>query len=280
MTLAESYAWCRNVARSRAKNFYWSFVLLDHARRDSLCAIYAFMRHCDDLSDEPGAKRESLDAWRALLTRALAGDPPADPLWPAFLDTVHRYRIPERYFHEMIDGVTSDLVSPRRRTFDDLYRYCYCVASVAGLSLIHVFGFRSPEALPLAEKCGIAFQLTNIIRDVREDWGLGRVYLPEEDLRRFHVTDAHLGASVASTELRSLLRFEATRAAGYYRDARPLLEMVEPSCRRSLWAIIEIYSRLLDRIEERDFEVMAERVRLATPEKLAILARGWIGLGS
>lgn len=276
MTLAESYSWCRGVARSRAKNFYYSFVLLDAQRRDSLCAIYAFMRHCDDLSDEPGATRKALDEWRQAMTRALAGNPGPEPLWPAFLDTAHRYRIPERYFHEMIDGVTSDLVSPRRRTFEDLYRYCYCVASVAGLSLIHIFGFRSPEALPLAEKCGIAFQLTNIIRDVREDWGLGRVYLPEEDLRRFGVTDAHLSAAAVSPELRNLLRFEATRAEGYYRDARPLLDLVEPGCRRSLWAIIEIYSRLLARIEQRDFEVLAGRVRLSTPEKLGILARAWL----
>src|SRR5882724_2954010 len=186
-TLAESYSFCRNVARTRAKNFYYSFVLLPSEQRNAMCAIYAFMRYCDDLSDEPGATREPLERWRIALDRALAGRYDAHPTLPAFHDTVQRYKIPAQYFHEMIDGVSSDLQPRRIQTFDQLYRYCYQVASVVGLTTIHIFGFDSREALPLAEKCGVAFQLTNILRDVREDVERGRIYLPQDDLKRFGV---------------------------------------------------------------------------------------------
>jgi phytoene synthase len=257
-TLEESYAHCRATARARARNFYYAFRLLDGQRRGSICAIYTFMRHCDDLSDEPGATVESLERWREKLQA-----PDENSLWPAFFDTVKRYNIPLQYFHDMIDGVSSDLTRSSFESFDDLYRYCYNVASVAGLSLIHIFGFHHPDALKLAEKCGIAFQLTNIIRDVKEDQSLGRSYLPREDVARF-------------PEIREVLRFEAGRARAYYNESRPLLEMVDPKTRASLWALIEIYSRLLKRIEERDFDVFSERIRLSTAEKLFILAQAWI----
>src|SRR5579862_7478684 len=174
--VAESYAYCRRVARTRARNFYYSFVLLSRPQRDAMCAVYAFMRYCDDLSDEPGANGASIDGWRRTLEQALAGRTNAHPVLPAFHDTVTRYRIPARYFREMIDGVASDLEPRSFQTFDELYRYCYQVASTAGLTTIHILGFQSPEALPLAEKCGIAFQLTNILRDLREDSDRGRIY--------------------------------------------------------------------------------------------------------
>ena len=154
---AESYAYCRVVAKKRARNFYYSFILLPEDRKNAMCAMYAFMRYCDDLSDEPGATRSAIDRWRDALHSALAGKPGPEPLWPAFLETVSRYRIPHEYFDEMIEGVASDLEPRNIATFEELYRYCYRVASVVGLTTVHIFGFRSAEALPLAEKCGIAF---------------------------------------------------------------------------------------------------------------------------
>ena len=266
--VADSYAWCRSLARARAKNFYYAFRLLDPARRDALCSIYAFMRHCDDLSDEPGATAEALTAWRAELDAALNGGPAEHRLWPAFRETVHRYSIPHQYFHDMVDGVTSDLTRREMSTFDELYRYCYQVASVAGLSVVHIFGFRSPEALPLAEKCGIAFQITNILRDVGEDFANGRIYLPREDRDRFGVREIAM-----SDQFRELMRFEAARARRYYAESRPLLDLVHPSCRPSLWALIEIYSRLLQRIESSGFDVLSRRIRLPAIEKSWIAAR-------
>ena len=154
-TLEESYRYCRGVARSRAKNFYYSFLLLDKTQRDAMCAIYAFNRHCDDLSDErgdagSGQVREKIAHWGIDLSRALRGEFGEHPLWPAFQDTVERYRIPHRFFYEMIDGVSSDLEPRQIETFEELYRYCYQVASVVGLTIIHIFGFESRRALPLA----------------------------------------------------------------------------------------------------------------------------------
>ena len=268
MTAAESYAYCTKVAREQARNFYYAFLLLDEPRRNAMCAVYAFMRQCDDLSDAAGVadRARALEDWRAELDRALAGDTAGHPLWPAFADTAARFRIPAEYFHEMIAGVSSDLEPRRVQTFAELYRYCYQVASVVGLTIIHIFGFRDRAALELAEKCGVAFQLTNILRDVREDLENDRVYLPAEDLARFGVTPFERNPAFLE-----MMRFEADRAHEYYRDSRPLLELVTPSTRPALWALIEIYRRLLERIEESNFDVLQGRVRLPAWEKLWIL---------
>jgi len=264
-SLDESYAYCRGVARTKARNFYYSFLLLSQAQRNSMCAIYAFMRQCDDLSDNPDAgSAQSMAAWRAELAAALEGRYGPHPCWPAFHDTVERYGIPRQYFYEMIDGVSSDLGPRDVQTFDELYRYCYQVASVVGLTIVHIFGMKpgpeSRRALELAEKCGVAFQLTNIIRDVKEDQERGRTYLPREDRERY-------------PELRDLLAFEASRARAYYRESEPLLDLVDPPSRSSLWALIEIYRRLLDRIEQSGFDVLSRRIRLSAAEKVMIIAR-------
>jgi phytoene synthase len=227
------------------------------------------MRCCDDLADEPSTGgREPLARWRLDLDRAISGTAPEGPLWPAFADAVLRYEIPHRYFHDMIDGVESDLDSRRFRTFEDLYRYCYRVASVVGLTVIHIFGYDSPRAPELAEKCGVAFQLTNILRDLREDYEMGRIYLPEDDLRRFD-------ASVENRDsrLRDVLRLQGSRAQAYYDESLPLVDMVGRESRPSLWALIRIYRRLLERIEAADYDVWSRRIRVPSWEKWAILCR-------
>ena len=268
MRVAESHRWCRELARERAKNFYHAFRLLDPARRDALCSVYAFMRHCDDLSDEPGAAAEALEQWRQRLDAALDGAADDHPMWPAFVETTRRYAIPRQYYHEMIDGVSSDLTRTSMASFEELYRYCYQVSSIAGLSLIHIFGCTTSDGLLLAEKCGIAFQLTNILRDIAEDRDRGRVYLPREEMARFGV------AEIAPTpQFRELMLFQAGRARAYYNESRPLLDMVHRSCRPSLWALVEIYSRLLERIERAGFDVFTRRIRVPAFEKLWIAAR-------
>ena len=272
----KSYRYCRQVARTRAKNFYYSFLLLSAQQRKAMCAIYAFMRYCDDLSDEPGATRGAIDRWRAEMEDALEGRFSGQPVWPAFHHTVRRFGIPHRYFREMIDGVASDLEPRRFQTFDQLYRYCYQVASVVGLTIIHIFGFDTRSALPLAEKCGVAFQLTNILRDIREDAGNGRVYLPLEDLARFGVTEADLRAGNRSDAFLQLMRFEAARARGYYSEAAPLLDLIHPRSRPSLWALVSIYSSLLDRIERTGYDVFTRRVRLSSLEKSWIVVRALV----
>ncbi|MBZ5724133.1 MAG: presqualene diphosphate synthase HpnD [Acidobacteriia bacterium] len=272
----QSYQYCRRVARRRAKNFYYSFLLLAAHQRKAMCAIYAFMRHCDDLSDEPGATRAALDGWRAEMENALDGRFSGHPLWPAFHHTVRRFGIPHEYFRAMIDGVVSDLEPRRFATFDELYQYCYQVASVVGLTTIHIFGFDTRSALPLAEKCGVAFQLTNILRDIREDAARGRIYLPAEDLRRFGVTEDELRAGRRSEAFLRLMRFEAARARAYYDESQPLLELIHPRSRPSLWALIAIYSRLLERIERRKYDVFTRRVRLSLLEKSWIVVRALV----
>jgi phytoene synthase len=240
-----------------------------------MCGIYAFMRYCDDLSDDSAVRDRAgaIRKWRADLDRALAGDLPDNPLWPAFHDAVERYSIPARYFHDMIEGVSSDLEPRRIDTFEELYRYCYLVASAVGLTIIHIFGFDDPRALELAEKCGIAFQLTNILRDVREDAMKDRVYLPAEDLARFGVRAEALKNPVPPNGFVSLMSFEAARARNFYEQSWPLVEMVHPGSRASLRALIEIYRKLLDRIEESGFDVLSRRVRIPAWEKALIVVK-------
>jgi len=266
VSLEASYAFCRRIARTRAKNFYYSFLLLSREQKDAMCAIYAFMRYCDDISEGEGASRESIDQWRRDLDQALEGTFPANPLWPAFHDAVQRYRIPHRYFHEMIDGVSSDLEARQIQTFDELYRYCYQVASVVGLTIIHIFGFERQEALQLAEKCGIAFQLTNILRDIREDYENRRIYIPAEDIGRFQAD-----LTKYDEKFIRLMRYEADRARRYYNESRPLIGLVHENSRRSLSALIEIYRRLLERIERSNYAVLDRRISLPTWQKITIL---------
>jgi phytoene synthase len=263
------------VARSRAKNFYYSFVLLSKDQKNAMCAMYAFMRYCDDLSDEPGATRSSIEKWREALERALVGNLDEHPLWPAFYDAVQRFHIPHEYFYDMIRGVESDLEPREIRTFPELYQYCYRVASVVGLVTIHIFGFQDPKAKELAEKCGIAFQLTNILRDVREDAEMGRVYLPTEDLARFSVEPAELKSTEPADSFRRLMSFEADRARSYYEESNPLIGLVDRRSRSSLWVLITIYSRLLDKIRSANYDVLRRRISLSTWEKLRIVGAGF-----
>jgi phytoene synthase len=274
MTVADSYAFCERVARTQAKNFYYSFLLLQAPQRRAMCAIYAFMRYCDDLSDDEGIsdRAAAISRWKQDLDAALGGRTPDHPLWPAFTYTVKNFQIPHQYFYEMIEGVSSDLEPRRIRTFDELYGYCYHVASVVGLTIIHIFGFDSPEALKLAEKCGVAFQLTNILRDVREDAEKDRIYLPEEDLVKFNVDPGELRQAQHSARLNKLLEFEADRARGFYRASQPLVGMVHRRSRASLRALIGIYARLLTRITDSGYDVVARRIRVPTWEKVWILA--------
>ena len=280
--LAASYRFCGAISRREAKNFYYSFLVLPPERRRSMCALYAFMRHSDDLADAPGPvpeKNEALVAWRDDLAVALDGRTAAWPGLPAVADTVHRHGIPARYLHEVLDGVMMDLHPRPFATFDDLYAYCYRVASAVGLSCLHIWGYRSEggRAEELAEACGIALQLTNIIRDVREDALNGRIYLPDEDLARFGVAPEDLLATHPSARVRSLLEFEGRRAYSYYGQAGPLARLVAPVGRPVLQTIVGIYRALLDEIERRDYDVLAARVSLPPWRKAAIAVRSLAG---
>jgi phytoene synthase len=280
--LRASYRFCGRLAKREARNFYYAFLLLPPARRRSMCALYAFMRHTDDLADEPGEasrKSQALDAWRTELDDVLAGRPCMWPGLPALADTVAVHAIPHPLLHKVIEGVSMDMAPRDFETFDQLSDYCYHVASVVGLCCIHIWGYRSEsgEAERLAVACGIALQLTNIIRDVREDARNGRIYLPREDLARFSVATDELSATSPSDRVRALLAFEAGRAYSYYDQANGLIPLVDAVGRPVLKTIIGIYRGLLDEIARRDYDVLGERVSISGWRKSAIAVRSLSG---
>jgi len=280
--VAASYEYCRNVAKAVARNFYYGFALLPPAKRDALCALYAFMRHADDISDSSSAvrdKAERLNAWRNALSNALRGEYNNNKVLPAFHHTVQQYGIPRKYFDDLFSGAEMDLTVDRYATFEDLRHYCYCVAGTVGLCCVHVFGFRNTDAIGLAMKLGIAFQLTNILRDVREDFEMGRVYLPQEDLARFACTDRDIAAKNASPAFVELMKFEVDRAWQYYEEGARLHELIREDSRAALWTLTRIYSGVLRKIETIHYDVLARpHPGLSGFEKAWIMIRAGTGL--
>ena len=278
---ASAYIHCRKIARAAARNFYYGFVLLPDEKRDALCALYAFMRHADDISDEPGtleAKRKGLAELRAEMEGALNGHTTDDPVWTALRDTVERFKIPPRYLHDLITGAEMDLTISTYERFEDLKKYCYHVAGAVGLCCLHVFGFSDERCPELAEKMGIAFQLTNILRDVRGDYAAGRTYIPREDLAKFGVDPRELGHGDASQNSAALMQYEAARAREFYGEGWKLLSLVSADSRAALWAMARIYSGILEKIEEGGTNVLSETpVRLTTAEKVWVLMRARLG---
>lgn len=269
-TVAQSYAYCEALARRAAGNFYHAFRMLPSPQRRSMCALYSFLRITDDLADEPGpteTRAAALVAWRSAFDRALSGED-THPLHAALRHTVETYQIPRRYLEDAIDGVEMDLTPVAYQTFDDLYGYCYRVASVVGLACIHIWGFEDDRAREHAEKAGIAFQLTNILRDLAEDSGRQRVYLPAEDLARFGYTREQLDRGERNDAFRALMRFEVERARSFYDAALPLLMMLPPHGRAVFAIMHRTYRGLLEAIERRDYDVFSGRVRLSRWQKL------------
>ena len=286
--LARAYAACRTIAKREAKNFYYAFVALPLERRNAICAIYAFMRQADDLADDETLPREErrrkLDVWLAAWHEAAAGAPTADPVFLAVRDAIQRFAIPLQLLDELVDGVAMDLdhtstgAPDTYATFADLYRYCYLVASVVGLVCIRIFGYSGERAEKLAEETGIAFQLTNILRDVSEDTARHRVYLPLTDLATHGVSLdelLHRAPSAPPTPAeRALLASVAHRAEDYYRSADELLPLIHRESRPALWVLVSIYHALLKRIERADYDVFTRRASVPTAQKIAILLVG------
>jgi len=297
--LAMAYSVCRGIARKSAKNFYYAFLVLPRRKREALCAVYAFMRRCDDLSDDASLptweRRAKLEAWLDALHHAQAGEPTDDPIFLALTDAQRRYHVPSELLDQLAFGTLMDVPDEgadvyqqqatqsgtqepvvQYRSFKDLYLYCYHVASVVGLVCIKIFGYRDPAAERLAERCGVAFQLTNIIRDVKEDAGMGRVYIPLEDLYKHELLPGDLTGTPDSTRMRALLAMEAERAREFYQSGHDLIPLVSEDSQPALWVLVTIYQRLLEKIALRRYEVFAERVSLTRREKLVILGKGFL----
>lgn len=286
--LRASQRFCGRLARRAAGNFYYGFLLLPQPKRRSMCALYAFLRAADDIADGPGetaAKRDALQRMRAALDASIDESPAAvfskSKVLPALAHAVRSHAIPLRYLHEALKGVSMDLDVGEYASFEDLHEYCYHVASTVGLCCIHVWGFTPDEgrAERLAIDCGIAFQLTNIIRDVREDAERGRVYLPVTDMTRFGVSVEQLTDDAPDQACRTLLNFEADRARAFYQRARPLEQLIDPSGRPMFRALVGIYEGLLDAIERAKFNVFGRRVALPSWRKAAIALGALTGGG-
>jgi phytoene synthase len=290
VTTAEAYTVCRAIAQREAKNFYYAFRVLPEHKRNAMCAVYAFMRRADDISDDESMPIEQrrivmanwVESWRA----ARVSGASEDPVFLALNDTQKQFAIPDALLEELVKGTTMDLEpqsTPANElqtfaTFDDLYRYCYLVASVVGLVCIRIFGYTDPRAEKLAEETGIAFQLTNILRDVKEDAERGRIYLPLDLLGEFGVTIDRVKALASGATLqpgeRAMLSTLGSRAEKYYSSADRLLPMIDADSRAALWVLVTIYHRLLHKIGKVDGDVFSERISVPTAEKLLILAQG------
>jgi phytoene synthase len=286
LTPSQSYSYCERVARRQAANFYPAFRVLPRPQRRAMCALYAFMRITDDLVDDGGdvaVKRAKLAAWRDGFRAAMRGEY-RHSVYPALHDAVERYAIPTWYLEAVIDGVEVDLEPVRFQRFGELYAYCFLVASVVGLACIHVWGFHDKAAKLYAEHAGVAFQLTNILRDLGEDLSSGRVYLPAEDFALFGCAPDNLqGPAGINPAARRLLRYEADRARRYYESAKRLIPLLNRSGRAVFHVMLRTYRGLLDEIERRDYDVFSRRVSLSGWRKAGLVVRampvrwGWTG---
>ncbi len=283
--LENSYAYCQQLAKQTAGNFYYSFLALRKEQFRAMCVLYAYMRLVDDLGDSPELSLEergtALTRWRQELQRALDQQPldqneEFHPCLPAVIDMIQRYEIPVHYFFDVITGVESDLQPVTFQTFDDLADYCYHVAGVVGLCCIHIWGFHDDRAVEASIDCGLAFQLTNILRDLAEDADLGRVYLPQEDLHRFDYSQSDIQARVYDQRFRELMQFEVDRARVYYQNSERLFEYISPEGRRILKAMHQIYGGILNEIERLDYQVYTTRAGLPRWRKLLIAGEALI----
>jgi phytoene synthase len=307
--LARSRHYCEQVTRAQAKNFYYGLKLLPEPRRSAMFTLYAWMRLVDDIADEDDGRSieqrlDDLESWRkqthTVLNGALAsrgaghaaqagrlnGSKPYDrgdyyfnaakrpgDLWPAFADMVSRYRLPAKIFDEVIAGQRQDLEPSPFETFDALYDYCYRVAGVVGLASIYIWGFEGGEAVEqLAVERGVAFQLTNILRDLKEDAARGRVYLPQDELRVSAIEESDIRQERGGPRFLDMMDFQIRRAQHYYDKSSALEKHISAECRPTLIAMTEIYHGLLEKIVLEPERVLHERVSLSIFSKLRI---GW-----
>jgi|SRR5579883_225622 len=281
-SLRTSFAACHTITTNAHSSFPAAFCLLSPARRHAMDALYAYMRVTDDIADEsgePAEKRCKLTAWRASLTAALAGEF-SHPIHPALVDTVRRFRIPTRFLFDAIDGMETDVGPVRMQSFAELYRYCYRVASAVGLACVRVWGTRPgvtyTDTDPPAEAAGIAFQLTNILRDLGEDLSRDRVYLPADELQQFGAPPESWRDPAAAERFHVLMQFQVARARDYYRRGAALVPLLSHDGRAIFHVMCGAYRRLLDEIERRAYDVFTCRVRVARWRKVAVCTSGWL----
>lgn len=279
-TLEESREWCHALMKAAARNFYYGMSLLPDEKRHAMFALYAYMRHIDDIADDavdagvaPAVAAGLLVQWRGATHRALHGDTSAHAMFPALVNAVRRFCIPCDLFDAAIEGQLQDLAKVRYSSFDELKRYCYCVASTVGIAAVYIWGFRDSSAIVLADDRGVAFQLTNILRDIREDHARGRVYIPQEDFDRFGVDLPRALAGEQQDQFRELIAFEARRAQDYYDSSASLESIIQPDARPTLRVMTTIYHGILKEIQADPTSVISRRAGLSSFAKMREVAR-------
>jgi phytoene synthase len=275
--LVEAYRHCQEVTRREARNFYFAFITLPGHKRRAIYVAYAFARLCDDIADgdaQVQEKVEQLAAVRRSVADACAGRPEG-LVFTALADVADNYDIPQSYFEDLIAGVEIDTTKNRYATFQELREYCYGVAATVGLICSEIFGYKDPIAKEYAVDLGLAMQLTNILRDIREDGEIGRVYIPQDEMARFGYSEEELLRGIINEQFMELMRFQTQRARDYYIRSSKLLPLVPVRSRGCVAILRGLYSRLLDRIEEQGFDVFTQRVRLPNQEKLFLMAKLW-----
>jgi phytoene synthase len=284
LTVEQAYEHCRQVIRHHAKSFYFAARFLPVEKRRPVFALYAFCRQVDDEIDEAeiGSENEAVaavESWKAELDRIyadgeMAADAPAISL--AWHDMLRASRIKQDLPLELIKGVLMDTHINRYETWNDLYLYCYRVASVVGLMSCEIMGYTNVETLDYAESLGIAMQLTNILRDVKEDAAMGRIYLPQEDLRKFGVTEEQIFESRFDNNFCSLAQFEIARAREYYARAEKGIAMLDADSRFTVLVAARLYAKILREIEKQGYNVFLKRARTTKAQKIAALPGIWL----
>lgn len=274
----------REMAKTVQSNFFYSFLFLPKPKREAIIDVYGFCRAIDDIVDDKGEKSDGarsqaeaqfeLNGWREELDNLYAGNP-TRPIAIRLRRVLEQFPMPKEYFEEMINGCEMDLFRSRYEAFDELYQYCYRVAAITGLMCIEIFSYRSPSAKDYAVNLGIALQLTNILRDLREDAARGRVYLPQEDLRRFGYTEDDLSQGKINDNFRRLMTFECDRARSYYHRAAECLADDDRPTMTAAVTMGKIYYRLLEQIESLDYDVFNNHIRLRRPERFIIALSEW-----
>ena len=272
--LYHAHNYCKTITYIHSKSFYMASSLLPKDKRMAVRALYAFCRTSDDIIDLQGKQAaDDLEMWRI---RGLIGNPRAnDPVSIAWADARKRYNIPSKYAHQLLDGVARDIDFKRYQHFSELVDYCYGVASTVGLMSMHIIGFRDKSAIRYAIKLGVALQLTNILRDIAEDFSMGRVYLPQEELDQFGIEDRHLVYGIVDDRWKSFVKFQIERARNIYKEAWPGIGLLHPSGRLPIAAAATFYKGILDRIEENDYDVFSSRSHLDKWDKLKMIPGLW-----
>jgi 15-cis-phytoene synthase len=274
--LHSAYAHCKAITAEHSRSFYLASAMLPPAKRHAVRALYAFCRIADDIVDDPDETKKKEERLRQWQRTALSANPPAEALTAvAWAKTRQDYHIPIRYAEQLVEGLSRDLHQTRYNTFADLATYCYGAASTVGLMSMHIVGFRNKHAISYAVKLGLALQMTNILRDVGEDWQRGRLYLPLDELAAYGLSEADIAEGVVDERWRRFMRFQIARTRQLYEEAWPGIRLLQRDGRFAIAVAADVYRAILDDIEAHDYNVFNRRAHLSTWNKLRRLPRLW-----